>query len=220
MKIEETVFQNYNIDKNKLITYGFKKNGNKHLFEKILSKEDFKAVIEFDKQINGKIFDITTDEEYTNFRIENSVGFSSEIREDFIKLLTDIRDNCSEKQLYQSTQTQNINKYIVETYKDSPEFLWEKFPTYAIYRKQENNKWYALFGSVGLNKVDKTSKSTEIVEIINLKIDKNDLDELLNINGIYEAYHMNKKNWVTVILNGTLSDKEICDLVDKSYKNI
>ncbi len=220
MTIEQDLFKKHVIDKNLLIKYGFKSNNEKLLFETNLSNNEFKIVIEFDGQINGKIFDLTTNEEYTNFRIGNPSGFSSEIREEFIKILTEIRDNCSEKQLFQTKQALNISKYIFEKYQDSPEFLWENYPTYAIFRNKKNNKWYALIGTVPLNKVNKNSNSSEIVEIINLKIDKVKINEYLNKKGIYEAFHMNKKNWITIILDKTLSDTEIRNLVDSSYKII
>jgi predicted DNA-binding protein (MmcQ/YjbR family) len=42
----------------------------------------------------------------------------------------------------------------------------------------------------------------------------------LNTKGIYEAYHMNKKNWITIIFDETLKDSEIESLVDKSYNSI
>ncbi len=220
MTIEQDIFKRYIIKKNSLIKYGFKSNGKMLSYETYLSNNEFKIVIEFDGQINGKIFDLTTNEEYTNFRIENSNGFSAEIREEFIKILTEIRDTCSEKQLFQTKQALNISKYILEKYQDSPEFLWKNFPTYAIFRNKNNNKWYALIGTVPLNKVNKNSNSSEIVEIINIKIDKDKINEYLNKNGIYEAFHMNKKNWITIILDKTISDIEIRHFIDNSYKII
>jgi predicted DNA-binding protein (MmcQ/YjbR family) len=32
------------------------------------------------------------------------------------------------------------------------------------------------------------------------------------------AYHMNKKHWNTVVLDGTIPDDEILDMVDESYR--
>ena len=67
------------------------------------------------------------------------------------------------------------------------------------------------------NKVNKESDKQKIVEIINVKIEPNKLSDLLKINGIYEAYHMNKKNWISITLDGTLDDNMIFNLIDKSY---
>ncbi len=219
MTLEEEIFNNFIIDKDKLINYGFKLKNNKLIFEKKLSKDDFKAIFEFDDKWSGKIFDLSTNDEYINFRIENLSGFSSEIREEYTNLLIDIRNKCSKKEWQSFAQAKRISKYIEEKYKDLPEFLWEKFPNYAIYRKKENKKWYVLFGAVNLFKVDKKSKSKDMVEIINIKVNKEEIQNLIKQKGIFEAYHMNKKSWITIILDDTLKDIEIEKLIDKSYQN-
>ena len=55
------------------------------------------------------------------------------------------------------------------------------------------------------------------VEILNLKINEDELDELLKQDGFYLAYHMNKKSWVAVTLDDTLSDEEVMKYIKKSY---
>ena len=220
MNIEEEIFEKHTIDKAKLLSYGFKSKDGKLIFEKLFMDNDFRAEISFNGKISGKIYDTLTNDEYTNFRIEDLNGFSSQVRENFIDILKDIRENCTEKQLYKSKQALKVNEYIAEKYGDLPEFLWKSFPTYAIYRKKSSKKWYGLIGDVQRCKVDKNSSSTEIVEILNVKVDKDKIGEILTINGIYEAYHMNKKYWVTVIFDNTVSQKTIQKLVDESYENV
>ena len=66
----------------------------------------------------------------------------------------------------------------------------------------------------------KIDKGTGEIEVMNVKINPNDLDNLLKMNGIYKAYHMNKKYWITIILNDTLKDKDIIKLIDNSYNLI
>ncbi len=55
-------------------------------------------------------------------------------------------------------------------------------------------------------------------DIVNLKCDPN---EALMLRDIFDAvipgYHMNKKHWNTVLLNGTLPKKEIERMIDNSY---
>jgi predicted DNA-binding protein (MmcQ/YjbR family) len=54
---------------------------------------------------------------------------------------------------------------------------------------------------------------------VNLKCDP-ELSELLR--GKYEAvklgWHMNKKHWNTIVLDGTITDAEITTLIDLSYE--
>jgi predicted DNA-binding protein (MmcQ/YjbR family) len=35
---------------------------------------------------------------------------------------------------------------------------------------------------------------------------------------VQPGYHMNKKHWNTVILDGTIPDDEICEMIDNSYR--
>ena len=34
----------------------------------------------------------------------------------------------------------------------------------------------------------------------------------------YKAYHMNKKKWISIILDETLSDEDIFKYIDESYQ--
>lgn len=215
MNIEDELFNKYRIDKSKLIKYGFIKDNKNYIYKKNILDDKFTIVVEYNKKIKGKIIEIEFNDEYTNFRRENLGEFSSNIKNEFINLLVDIRNKCTSKDTFNFDQTKRINNLIMEKYEVFPEFLWEKFPSYAIYRKTK--KWFALIGSVGINKIDKNSDSTTEVEIINLKISPNNINELLNKKGIYEAYHMNKKNWITIILDNTLTDEDIMDYIEESY---
>ena len=218
MNIEKDLFNKYEIDKDKLIKYGFKKENNILLFKKNILDNKFTIIIEYDKEIKGKIIELEFNEEYINFRRESIGTFNKTIKEEFINLLIDIRDKCSRKNIFKYSQTKRINEFIIDKYKVNPEFLWEKFPSYGIYRVL--GKWFALIGSVPLNKIDKKSNLNEEVEIINLKVSKDQLNDLLLKKGYFEAYHMNKKSWITIVLNDTLTDNEIKNLIIESYKNI
>ena len=41
-------------------------------------------------------------------------------------------------------------------------------------------------------------------EVMNVKVLPADVKNLILEEGIYECYHMNKKNWVSIILDDTL----------------
>lgn len=66
----------------------------------------------------------------------------------------------------------------------------------------------------------KLSDSTGEVEIINVKTDEATINKLIKQDGFYKAYHMNKKNWITILLDGTVKYNEIIKLIDKSYELI
>ena len=65
--------------------------------------------------------------------------------------------------------------------------------------------------------MDKESSSSEIVEIVNVKVRKERLDEILSTRGIFPAYHMNKKSWVSIIFDGTVPDESILSMLHDSF---
>ena len=218
MNIEEELFNKYKVDKIKLKEYGFIEEKNILKYKKDIMDNRFTIILEYDKKIKGKIIEKEFNDEYTNFRRKELGEFNTKIKNEFVNLLIDIRNKCFTKTVFNYDQTKRINKLIINKYNVNPEFLWEKYPSFAIYRKTK--KWFALVGNVQLSKIDKKSNSMEEVEIINLKIKEDEKDILLNRKGYYEAYHMNKKNWITIILDDTLNDKEIEEMISNSYNNI
>ena len=60
--------------------------------------------------------------------------------------------------------------------------------------------------------------SIEVFENINLKCDPEKAIELReHYDAILPGYHMNKKHWNTVKINGTIPDQMLCELIDHSY---
>ena len=94
---------------------------------------------------------------------------------------------------------------------------WEKYPFCGIFRNKKNNKWFGLITSVDISKID---KGTGEVELLNIKLDEDKILQLVKKEGFYKAYHMNKKSWISIILNDTLNNKEIFELIDESYNLI
>lgn len=109
-----------------------------------------------------------------------------------------------------------IFSYMKNKYKAMPEYLWQRYPEYAVFRHSDNNKWFALHAMVPGDKLGLSD--TELMEIINLKVDDAFFhDALIKQEGIMPAYHMNKQHWVTVLLNGTVSEEQIFDMIDASF---
>ena len=103
--------------------------------------------------------------------------------------------------------------YVAERFSTDAEYPWddENF----IFRHQENRKWYALFMKISKDKLG--LKNTESVWILNLKCDPLFIGSLLEMDGYYPAYHMNKNHWITLLLDGTIDEKQVLELLDLSY---
>ncbi len=218
MTIEEELFKKCKFDFKKAIKYGFKKENSLYQYSKNIMNNAFRVEVEINDLgiVKGRVIDLSFIEEYNNFRIEGNTGsFTSQIREEFITLLKDIKNNCFIIENFIYEQSNRIATKIKEKYGDDPEFEWEKFPGYATFKNKDSKKWYGIIMNLDINKLD--TKLNGEVEIINIKLNPTEIEDLLKIDGFYPAYHMNKKSWISIILNNTLTDEKIMNLIDKSY---
>ena len=219
MNIEYETFKKSKIDYNKLIDYGFRKDNNNYSYETNILNNTMKCLINIkDDKINGTIIDLTTDLEYTNFRLNDITGeFALSVKDAYQDLLNDIKEKCTTKELFTMPQSNRITNLIKEKYEVFPEFLWKEYPDFGIFRNPNNHKWFALIMNIDKSKLNK--KTTGNVDVINIKLD-NEVTDYLDVEGIYPAYHMNKKYWLTIILDDTLTDNYIMNLITKSYNII
>ncbi len=217
MNIESEIFKKSKVIFNKLITYGFIKEKDNYVYETLFFNDSFKAIIKVNKdgKVLGKVFDIESNEEYLGLRIEGLSGFESKVKEEYIKILNDIKTKCFEEKYFIFDQSNRITKYIKGKYNNDPEFLWDKYDGSGVFRNTNSGKWYGIIMNVDISKLDKGSGE---VEVLNVKLDENEIKELIKQKGYYEAYHMNKKYWISIILNDTLSDEDIISLIDESFK--
>lgn len=215
MKIEADIFKTYTLNENKLIDYGFVKEQSIYKYIDYILDNTFQVIINIDQngKVEGKVFDLDAESEYTNFRIKDITGsFALKVKEEYQLILKDIRDKCYDKKYFIFNQSNRITKLIIKKYKIIPEFLWEKNPTFGVFRNQKSKKWFGIIMNIDKSKIIPDQKGE--IEILNLKLDdKNYLQE----KGIYSAYHMNKKSWVSIILDETLTDEKIMKLVEISY---
>lgn len=216
MDIETNIFKKYQVDNNKLLHYGFKKIDNDYIYETVaMDMMQFIITIN-DGLVKGKIIDLNTNFEYTNYRLDSIMGsFAFGVREEYEKILKDIRDKCFSKKYFVLDQSNRLTMLINNKYHVLPEFLWEDSPNAGVFRNKRSNKWFALIMNIAYEKIDNKHKGN--IDVVNIKLD-NEVGAYLNVKGIYPAYHMNKKSWITIVLDDTLSDDYILKLIDKSYK--
>lgn len=110
-----------------------------------------------------------------------------------------------------------IFAYVKKKYGTKPEYLWERFPDYAVLRHEDNRKWYGIIMNIHYRKIDRAKDG--YVDILNIKLDDVLLiDLLIQQEGYYRGYHISKGNWLSIALDGTIDLKTVCDLLDAGYK--
>ena len=111
---------------------------------------------------------------------------------------------------------QMVYDYIKQKYKVLPEYPWRKYGGNAVFRHSDNNKWFALVMDIQCDRVGLAGE--DYVDVINLKVDDMFFrDLIIQENGIMPAYHMNKVHWISVLLDGTVPEERVFDLIDMSF---
>jgi predicted DNA-binding protein (MmcQ/YjbR family) len=110
---------------------------------------------------------------------------------------------------------EEILAYVKEKFDTDPDYPWFKYPDYAVLRHKDDGKWYGLIMNVPIIKLGLTGEGS--VEILDLKCDPGLNSLLRSQQGVLPAYHMNKKHWITIVLNSYPHKEEIYNLINLSY---
>ena len=112
---------------------------------------------------------------------------------------------------------EDLNRMICNIYSAQPEYLWKSAPSFAVYRHDSNKKWFAIIMDISKQKLG--FSEDESVSVVNIKVDPSLVGTLLENEGIFPAYHMNKRHWVTVLLDENATFEKIGWLIEMSYDN-
>ena len=211
--------KNKKINFKKLEEFGFELIDNSYYYHTSLLKNQFKmsVKINLDNSIFTEIIDTETNEPYILHLLEmKRSGYSEKVYKTYSEVLEKIQKECFEDERFKANYTKEIIDYVKNKYEDELEFLWEKSPKNAVVRRKSSNKWYAVILTVSKRKLN--LDCDEIIEVINLHNIAEEIEKLIDNKKYFPAYHMNKKYWCTICLDGTVELKEIYKLIDISYE--
>ena len=218
MSYTDKIFKARVPDFDLLQKYGFVKKENSFVYVKdiLASRFNLTIKISLNGEITTKLIDKEVNDEYILHLVEFANGeFVTSIKMEYERVLKDIQSKCFKKQVFRSFQARNVIDYCYKKYGDCLEFLWEKVDDNAIIRRKDTRKWYAVFMLIAKNKLG--LEGEEIIEVLNLKLGKEKVFNLIDNKKYFKAYHMNKNYWITILLDESKSVKEILSLVDISY---
>ena len=216
MKLTDELFAKYTVIEDNLLPYGFRKDGDSYLYNCLIHNGEFDLSVAIkDRKIDAKLIEVVFDEEYTMINVESVGSFVAPLKEECSEALIDIRDKCFKEEYFYFPQTNRIAELIKERYGVEPERNKDGFGTNGVFRNPETRKWIGLV--MYKKKLNVTGDSEEKVEYLNLNFKKD--AELYNQKGIYHPYKKQNRHWIVVIMDDTLSDREVMDLVDISYEN-
>ena len=209
------IFKSYQFNQEKARAYGFLESSGVWTYSCQILQGDFFMIVSITTDnVNFQVFDRETGDLYPQVHMESMRGsFVASVREACLEILYQIRKACFDVQNYICPQTKRIMAQVQEKYGNQLEYLWEKSPDTAVLRHEGNQKWYAVLMRISWDKLEKGREG--LIEAVNLKHDQ--VAALLSEKGIYPAFHMNKRYWISVAFDDTLSDSAVLELIEKSW---
>ncbi len=209
------IFKSYQFNQEKARAYGFVENEEVWTHSCQILQGDFVMTVSITTDnVSFQVFDRETGDLYPQVHMQSMRGsFVASVREACLEILCQIWKTCFDIQDFICPQTKRIMDQVQEKYGNQLEYLWEKSPDSAVLRHEGNQKWYAVLMRISWDKLEKGREG--LVEAVNLKHDQ--VSDLLSQKGIYPAFHMNKRYWISVAFDDTFSDEEVLELIEKSW---
>lgn len=220
MTIEEKVFQRKRFVPETMEAFGFRKTDGGYLYETAFLNGDFSARVYVTDggTVSGTVFDNMNGEEYAPLRAERYNGaYVNAVRSAYEELLEGVANACCRDVPFASDQANQITDRILEEYGVKPDFPWGQSPHEhsGVFRHKDSGKWFALIMRIRREQLTRDGDKTP-VDVMNLKIDPDEPSPLRD--GVYPAFHMNHKSWISVTLDDTLSDAEVMAFTDVSFR--
>lgn len=211
-------FKNRKLNISKLLSYGFAEYNDCYVYSADLLDGQMKMNVSVSKdgKTNTEVVDSNSGEEYVLHLVQSATGsFVGQVKAEYEDVLEQICSKCYDIEIFKSKQAKSVIDYVKDKYGDEPEYLWKKFPDNAIVRRKDNKKWYIALLTVSSRKLG--FDSDEMIEILDLRMKPEDVETMVDSKKYFPGYHMNKKHWITICLDETVSFDEICSKIDDSY---
>ena len=109
-------------------------------------------------------------------------------------------------------------RYIRKKYGVEPEKPWRQYPEFMTFKEEYSGKWFALMMTVPRKNLG--MKGEGEIRVVNVKSDTDIIMMLAGTPGYMPGYHMSKRHWLTVLLDGTVPFDQVKDRLDESYARI
>ncbi|MDO5392432.1 MAG: MmcQ/YjbR family DNA-binding protein [Eubacteriales bacterium] len=109
---------------------------------------------------------------------------------------------------------QELFKQVKQMYGTEPDYPWHD--RNAVLRHPDTGKWFAVIMEIPEFKLG--LPGNWVVDVVNVKCDPMLIGSLRQQAGYFPAYHMNKDQWISVLLDGPVPEAAILNLISMSYE--
>ena len=167
--------------------------------------------------VSEKVADLASGDDYALYRVPDAAGrFVGQVREAVTALLKQIAVSCFERDVFILEQSRTLLEAVRNRWAEELEFLWEDSPEYAVLRRTDTGKWYGVMMRLPGRKFG--LENDAVSEFILLRIPRDAADAVLSDSRFLPAYHMNKRTWFAIRLDGSVEFPEILHLTESSRK--
>lgn len=222
--VEQTkIFQRRQVNFAKLKACGFQQFGSEWRYQQAILAGDFivDIVVNTKGEVSSRVIDSLTQEAYANVHITSHQGeFVNRVREAYQAVLQSVAEQAFEPLPFVSEQANRLAQFIFQQSQVCPEYLWAAYPHFGVFRHPSSEKWFAVVMNIDKSKLTQAKQALGEVEVVNIKVEREKLTTLLKQNGFYPAYHMNKKSWISVLLDDSVPDEPLFALLQASYQSV
>jgi predicted DNA-binding protein (MmcQ/YjbR family) len=159
------------------------------------------------------LIETASGEIYAPFSIEGAHGsFVASFREEGDALIDDILAHCFES----DSLREQVIAYVKNHFGAEITYAWpERFPHYCTIHDKNNPKWFGILMNVPFEKLGIKKKGE--VQILDLKANPEEIQKMIDHQTYFPAYHMSKKDWITILLSRSTPFEDIAKLLEESH---
>ena len=202
----------------KLEPFGFTRDGEAYFYAEDLLAGSFRLHVKVGKDgiVSTLLMDTESEEPYVLHLVENAQGaFVGEVRAAYQAVLDRIGEACGEHGSFHGDYVEELLRYVQETYGDEIEYPWKDMEA-AVIRSHLSRKWYAVFMKVHPSKIG--LGGSQPIRIMNLHGTAEQVGALVDGERYFPGWHMNRKYWYTVCLDGSIPLVELQQRIDASFQ--
>ena len=202
----------------KLEPFCFVRDGDAYFYAEDLLAGSFRLHVKVSKDgvVSTLLMDTESEEPYVLHLVENAQGaFVGEVRTAYQAVLDHIGETCGEHGSFHGGYVEELLRYVKDTYDDEIEYPWKDMDAAGI-RSHLTKKWYVVFMKVHPSKIG--LGGSQPIRIMNLHGTAEQVTALVDGERYFPGWHMNRKYWYTVCLDGSIPMDELQRRIDESFK--
>jgi predicted DNA-binding protein (MmcQ/YjbR family) len=207
------IFYDVKIDPIALQTYGFHLEGEEWHWTKPLRESGLEARFVFkNAEAEVRVFDQETGDEYVQFSSPSAHGeFVGNLREEVKAVVEDIKTKCFKE----ANLRRVVEDYVKNELHSALVFPFSEDNVDCALERKKGDKWFGLLMEVPFAKLGLDLPG--VASVLNLKLPPEEITALIDGHFFLHCYHMNKREWISVVLFADLDQKLLFKLIGESY---